>query len=119
MAAASETQWYAYMKEAYRILKPGGWIQCVEFNPWWKCDDDSVPNGAPMMVYNGIRLSHNCLIHLDTVANYLQEMRKDHFLHGEHLENTLTKGCFKDISIKKFQLRNTDLINGLKYRRID
>jgi ubiquinone/menaquinone biosynthesis C-methylase UbiE len=32
------------MKEAYRVLKPGvGWIQCCEFNPRLKCDDDSVP----------------------------------------------------------------------------
>ena len=35
------------MKQAYRILKPGvGWVQCVDFNAFFKCDDNSVPKEA-------------------------------------------------------------------------
>jgi hypothetical protein len=47
MGGVSKTQWPLYMKEAYRLLKPGdGWIQCGEFNPSFRCDDGSVPEDA-------------------------------------------------------------------------
>ena len=47
MMSLKKIQWIHYMKEAYRVLKPGvGWIQCCEFNPALKCDDDSVPPTA-------------------------------------------------------------------------
>ena len=47
MLSLKKNQWVEYMREAYRVLKPGiGWIQCCEFNPVYKCDDDSVPPTA-------------------------------------------------------------------------
>jgi hypothetical protein len=47
MISIKRPQWIHYMKEAYRVLKPGvGWIQCCEFNPYLKCDDDSIPPTA-------------------------------------------------------------------------
>lgn len=49
MASQTKTQWPGYMKEAYRILKPGtGWIQCSEFEPFYRCDDGSVPEDAAL-----------------------------------------------------------------------
>jgi hypothetical protein len=49
MASQTKTQWPGYMKEAYRILKPGtGWIQCAEFEPFYRCDDGSVPEDAAL-----------------------------------------------------------------------
>lgn len=45
----TKTQWPAYMKEVYRILKPGtGWVQCGEFDPLLRCDDNSVPADAAL-----------------------------------------------------------------------
>ena len=39
-------QWPIYMKEVYRILKPGnGWVQCIE-SSLLQCDDGSVPNNS-------------------------------------------------------------------------
>ena len=47
MASMTGNQWPNYMKEVYRILKPGvGWIQCGEFCPFESCDDGSVPPTA-------------------------------------------------------------------------
>ena len=43
MAAMSKQQWPTLMKEVYRVLKPGGWVQCGEFNPFLRCRDQSVP----------------------------------------------------------------------------
>ena len=49
MASQTKDQWPGYMKEAYRIIKPGtGWIQCVEFEPFYRCDDGSVPADAAL-----------------------------------------------------------------------
>lgn len=47
MAGVTRSQWPPYMKEIYRILKPGnGWVQCGEFDPRLHCDDGSVPKDA-------------------------------------------------------------------------
>ena len=38
-------QWPTFMKEIYRIVKPGiGWVQCVEVVPQFRCDDGSYPD---------------------------------------------------------------------------
>jgi len=48
MASQTKAQWPGYMKEVYRILKNDGWIQCAEFQPFYKCDDGTVPEGAAL-----------------------------------------------------------------------
>jgi ubiquinone/menaquinone biosynthesis C-methylase UbiE len=48
-----ENEWQKYVNEAYRILKPGGWVQMGEIacaSP--KTDDDSLPDDAPMAEVN-------------------------------------------------------------------
>jgi hypothetical protein len=52
MASQTKEQWPGYMKEVYRILKHDGWIQCVEFEPFYKCDDGTVPEGAALWKVN-------------------------------------------------------------------
>jgi len=52
MASQTKAQWPGYMKEVYRILKDDGWIQCVEFEPFYKCDDGTVPEGAALWKVN-------------------------------------------------------------------
>ena len=48
MASQTKEQWPGYMKEVYRVLKHDGWIQCVEFQPFYKCDDGTVPEDAAL-----------------------------------------------------------------------
>lgn len=49
MASQTKDQWPSYMREVYRVLKPGlGWIQCTEFEPFYKCDNGSVPEDAAL-----------------------------------------------------------------------
>jgi ubiquinone/menaquinone biosynthesis C-methylase UbiE len=52
MASQTKAQWPGYMNEVYRILKKDGWIQCVEFEPFYKCDDGTVPEGAALWKVN-------------------------------------------------------------------
>jgi ubiquinone/menaquinone biosynthesis C-methylase UbiE len=40
--------WTALFREAYRVLKPGGYIESYETSSTFKSDDDSVPEGSPM-----------------------------------------------------------------------
>jgi hypothetical protein len=51
MASMTAEQWPDYMKEVYRVLKPGsGWTQCGEFCPFFSCDDGSVPDNADIWI---------------------------------------------------------------------
>ena len=52
MASQTKAQWPSYMKDVYRLLKNDGWIQCVEFEPFYKCDDGTVPEGAALWKVN-------------------------------------------------------------------
>lgn len=50
-------QWPMYMKEVYRILKPGnGWVQCIE-STLLQCDDGSVPDSSAYWKVCYIQLS--------------------------------------------------------------
>jgi hypothetical protein len=52
----TKSQWPAYMKELYRILRPGsGWIQCGEFDPLLRCDDNSIPADASLWKVGTLR----------------------------------------------------------------
>ena len=44
-AGVTKDQWPAYMKEVFRVVKPGnGWVQCGEFH-LIECDDGNIPEG--------------------------------------------------------------------------
>jgi hypothetical protein len=49
-AGLTVSQWPAYMREIYRILKPGlGWYQAVELKfPYAISEDNSLPKDAPL-----------------------------------------------------------------------
>jgi hypothetical protein len=49
-AGLTVSQWPAYMREVYRILKPGsGWYQAVEMKlPYAVSEDNSLPKDAPL-----------------------------------------------------------------------
>jgi hypothetical protein len=38
--------WEALFDEAYRVLKPGGWLESHEASPMSYCDDGSIPEGS-------------------------------------------------------------------------
>jgi hypothetical protein len=47
MAGVQKNQWSAYVREVFRITKPGtGWVQIIEPSVYLECDDDSVPEDA-------------------------------------------------------------------------
>lgn len=53
MSGLTMDQWPLYLKEVYRILKPGtGWAQLAEIRGWPICDDNSVPDDAPIVKEN-------------------------------------------------------------------
>ena len=47
MAGVQKDQWSAYVREIFRITKPGtGCVQIIEGSVYHECDDDSVPKDA-------------------------------------------------------------------------
>ena len=47
MAGVKRWQWPLFMKDAYRVCKPGtGWAQIIEISAYLYCDDGSVPDDA-------------------------------------------------------------------------
>jgi hypothetical protein len=49
-AGVTESNWPPFMKEVYRVLKPGlGWAQCIEFGyPYCISENNSLPQDAPL-----------------------------------------------------------------------
>ena len=40
-------KWVPYLTEVYRLLRPGGWLQLAEMDPWPACDDGTLrPDSA-------------------------------------------------------------------------
>jgi hypothetical protein len=49
MGGVTKEQWPAYVRDIFRVCKPGtGWAQMMELNPYFECDDGSVPPDAPI-----------------------------------------------------------------------
>ncbi len=44
----SVVDWYALYREAYRTLRPGGWIEHCENSCMFHCDDNSILPNSPM-----------------------------------------------------------------------
>ncbi|KAK6535653.1 hypothetical protein TWF694_002108 [Orbilia ellipsospora] len=47
----SVKDWSQFLKNVYRVLKPGGWFESVETVVEITCDDGSIPKGAPVEVW--------------------------------------------------------------------
>lgn len=46
--------WPALFKQAYRVLKPGGWIESFEVSPTVTSDDDTVKPGSALAQWDKI-----------------------------------------------------------------
>ena len=44
-------RWDEYLSEIFRLLKPGGWLQLVEMDPWPGCDDGTLPQDSAWITY--------------------------------------------------------------------
>src|SRR5947207_3111814 len=44
-------RWDEYLTEMFRLLKPGGWLQLVEMDPWPCCDDGTLSQESAWVTY--------------------------------------------------------------------
>lgn len=54
MAGIPGHAWVLFSSEILRLLKPGGWVQLVEIDPFPKCDDGSLPEDSAVRVYASV-----------------------------------------------------------------
>jgi len=52
--AGAIKDWPSLFREAYRVLKPGGWIESGEFDPRFLCDDDTADKEEVMKTWNKV-----------------------------------------------------------------
>jgi len=87
MAGVTKEQWPGYLEEVYRIVKPGtGWAQMIETSAFLVCDDDSVPEDAPIWEFQ----RH--------MRELYEEQKSLHFT-PDHLEHHMRDAGFADIQI--------------------
>ncbi|TDZ16151.1 Secondary metabolism regulator LAE1 [Colletotrichum orbiculare MAFF 240422] len=102
--APSIRNWPALFAEAYRVLKPGGWIELQEMRWAYGCDDGTMrPDYAPVQMVSNIK---EALARLD-VDMYAAERYPEHaaaagFVNGRHVVKKVPVGPWpKDPKMKK------------------
>lgn len=58
----TDDQWREVYRNAYKNLKPGGWLEHVEFGVIFHCDDDSIAPDSVLGKCNGSQLSHSSFL---------------------------------------------------------
>lgn len=72
-------KWAEYLREIYRLLKPGGWVQLVELDPWPGCDDGTLKMDSAWIAYLQIMkkaFTRIGLRYLDWVRIYISMLRR-------------------------------------------
>jgi len=96
MAGVQKDQWSAYVREIFRITKPGtGCVQIIEGSVYHECDDDSVPKDAAVWEYQRYQ------------REYL-ELRNNLILTPDHVEPRVRAAGFVDIQVRHTRLHIGD-----------
>jgi ubiquinone/menaquinone biosynthesis C-methylase UbiE len=53
-AGIPDRLWSSYIREIWRVTKPGGWVQLIEIDPVRYCDDGSMPSESALSKYEKI-----------------------------------------------------------------
>jgi hypothetical protein len=49
MSGLTQEQWPLFVKDVFRVCKPGtGWAQLIEASAYLSCDDGTVPKDSPI-----------------------------------------------------------------------
>lgn len=50
----SVTDWDALFAQAFRVLKPGGWVESLDNDGFFSCDDNTMPPKSAMGQWGGL-----------------------------------------------------------------
>jgi len=84
MAGLTKAQWPTLMDEVYKILVPGGWVQCTEFRgSQWYSDGDRLPKDSALSLF---------FSYLDRLCEQM-----DIYWNGYHLQNVIRSTGFQRV----------------------
>lgn len=98
-AGVKRREWLAYMKEVYRVLKPGiGWAQCTEFRGHGLHAEGNVPPDSALREVLSVNKGVTCQFdkHFHDVCENMGT-----YTSGEHLEADLIGAGFVEIEVKR------------------
>lgn len=88
--------WPALMKEAFRVCKPGGYVESYEGSPDMESDDDTVPKDSAMADWGPIFKEAGAKI-----------SRPFTILHEDLARKAMEEAGFVDIESRDFKVRQT------------
>ncbi|KAI9737611.1 MAG: hypothetical protein M1818_005615 [Claussenomyces sp. TS43310] len=80
--------WFQFYTEAYKNLKPGGWIECHEADSWVRSDDESLPPDGAIVTW---------------LELWFRGGGKEYQMSGQDLADDMRKAGFVDITVKEFK----------------
>lgn len=87
MLVVAIRNWSRFFEQAFRALKPGGWIECQDLNFPGRCDDDTAPPDSPIMKWSSLMMEGASRFGIDLAVSF-------------RFPELLAAAGFRDISVE-------------------
>jgi len=102
IAGLTREQWPPLMDEVYRLLRPGGWIQCTEFRgSQFYSEGNRLPKNSALMQVRPC-LSVLTIQFFEILDKMVANMNI--YWNGYHLEDVIKRAGFEDVQVRTFTI---------------
>ena len=109
MSGLTQEQWPLFVKDVFRVCKPGtGWAQLIEASAYLSCDDGTVPKDSPIWEVRPMHATDQ----YQRYEHEIFEVEKRFIWNPYHIETRLQEAGFVDVQIKKVHVKIGSWVTG-------